>query len=76
MENSQNSNNDKMTEQMILVTIKLGGKPKYKEDKKYIEEGLEIIVTLVQKWSEYRKKAGVVEFNRMVRYKMYKTIDN
>ena len=65
-----------MNEKMILIKMKLGGKPKYKENKKYIKEGLEITVILVQKWSEDGKIMGVIEFNRMVRREMCKTIDD
>ena len=46
-ENSQSDVDHDIKERMLLVIIKLGAKPKYKNDKKYIKEGLEKIVTLV-----------------------------
>ena len=51
VESTKNSQSDldfEMKERMILVMIKLGAKLKCKDNKKYIEEGLEKIVILVQ----------------------------
>ena len=46
-ENSQSDVDYNMKERMLLVTMKLEVKPKYKDDKKCIDEGLEKIVILV-----------------------------
>ena len=56
--------------------MKLGAKLKYKDNKKYIEEGLEKMVALVQKQLDRGKITGVFEFNSMVHHKAYEIRDN
>ena len=46
-ENSQSNVDHDMKERILLVTMKLGAKLKYKNDEKCIKEGLEKMVILV-----------------------------
>ena len=56
--------------------MELGAKPKYKDEKKCIKEGLEKTVILVQQWLDKGKITGVVEFNGMVHREMHEIIDD
>ena len=66
IKNSQSEVNNDMIDRMILVTMKLGAKQRYKDEMKCIKEELEKTIILVQKWSDTGKITGVIEFNSMV----------